>query len=47
MKIFCKMRLFHHFKLFCVPFVLKTLIFNTKNYKGALNDDIAVLTGFC
>ena len=46
-KIFYRMRLFHHFRLFCVLFVLKSVIFNTKKSQGALNDDIAVLTGFC
>ncbi|MDD0856139.1 hypothetical protein [Campylobacter magnus] len=47
MKIFFKMRLFHHFRLFCVSFVLKTTIFNTKNYKSPSNDEIAVLCGLC
>ncbi|MCI6299290.1 MAG: hypothetical protein MR582_06590 [Campylobacter sp.] len=47
MKIFYRRRLFHHFRLFCVLFVLKSVIFNTKNSQGASNDDIAVLTGLC
>ncbi|MDY4445331.1 hypothetical protein [Campylobacter sp.] len=47
MKIFYRMRLFQHFRLFYVLFVLKTTIFNTKKSQGASNDEISVLTRLC
>ncbi|MCI7103537.1 MAG: hypothetical protein MR927_05010 [Campylobacter sp.] len=47
MKIFYKMRLFQYLRLFCVLFVLKTTIFNTKNFQGASNDKISVLCELC